>query len=254
MTEHATYLYALVRSDRAPKLAGAPAGLPGMGDLRLIPTGPGVSLVAADAPVLRYGAAPIERGLQDLDWVSRCALAHEEVVRHFARRLTTLPMRLFTLFSTDERARAHVHASAARMSRVLTQVEGCEEWGMRVFVDEPRPHPKWTVATADDAGRKFLEGKREAQRAGRPVAASALRAAGALLRDLKGRARAQRALPIVAPNGRRLLADTAFLVPRADRREFRAAVRAAAEHGRTRGLSVTLNGPWPPYNFAEGKR
>src|SRR5688500_13572505 len=69
-TSPAVYLYVLVRSDRRPSLAGAPAGLPGTGPLRIIEAGPRLWLVAADAPLARYGEEPIARGLKDLDWVA----------------------------------------------------------------------------------------------------------------------------------------------------------------------------------------
>jgi hypothetical protein len=39
----------------------------------------------ADAPLDKYGAAAINKGLTDLDWVSRAAVAHEAVVESFIR-------------------------------------------------------------------------------------------------------------------------------------------------------------------------
>src|SRR5262245_19079246 len=98
--DSAVYLYALVQSPRRPALGRAPAGLPETGAVRVVDAGPQLWLVVAEAPLARYGEDAIERGLQDLDWVSACAVAHEAVLRHFSRRLTTVPMRLFTLFRT----------------------------------------------------------------------------------------------------------------------------------------------------------
>ena len=76
----ATYLYCLVRAEKAPSLRGAPAGLPGAGKPRAIDAGGGLWLVAADAPLDRYGEEPIEKGLQDLAWVSSVAVPHEAVM------------------------------------------------------------------------------------------------------------------------------------------------------------------------------
>ncbi|TMB13759.1 MAG: hypothetical protein E6J65_24825, partial [Deltaproteobacteria bacterium] len=101
---NATYLYCLVRSARAPSLRGAPAGLPGAAPTRTIDAGGGLWLVAADAPLDRYGEKPIERGLQDLAWVSSVAVPHEAVVEHLAKIGTVVPMKLLTLFRSDERA------------------------------------------------------------------------------------------------------------------------------------------------------
>jgi hypothetical protein len=249
------YLYALVRSSRRPSLAGAPAGLPHTGPLRAVEAGDGLWLVAAAAPLDRYGEAAIEAGLKDLDWVAACAMAHEGVVRHVCRRRTAVPMRLYTLFRSDDRAREHVQKSRVRMVRALDRVEGCEEWGVRIFAEEaPRPKPAARPAGAD-AGRRFLEGKRALHRAARDTSAAGVRAARTVVKDLAGTAREHRPLPVPkgAP-GSRLVAGAAFLVPVTARARFQArAVRAAAE-ARARGLRVDVTGPWPPYNFTEPRR
>ena len=59
-------------------------------------------------PARDYGEAALARGLQNLDWVGRRAMAHEAVVEHFLPAPAVLPMQLFTLFTSDERALEHV--------------------------------------------------------------------------------------------------------------------------------------------------
>jgi hypothetical protein len=93
-------------------------------------------LVVATVPVTQYGTAPIERRLQNLDWVSRCAMAHEAVVEDAARSGPVVPMKLFTLFSSDERAVAHIVRTRKKLARLFELVAGREEWGVRVSVDE----------------------------------------------------------------------------------------------------------------------
>ena len=145
----ATYLFCLVHAARRPSLAGAPRGLPGLGPVRLIPAAADLWLVAAEAPREHYDSVAIERQLRDLEWVALRGAAHARVVEHFARRFTTLPMKLFTLFNDDARAVAHVHGAEARVRRVLQRVDGCREWGVRVRLDptlvrehaESRPTP-----------------------------------------------------------------------------------------------------------------
>ena len=194
------------------------------------------------------------RDSKDLDWVAACAMAHEAVVRHFARRLTTVPMRLFTLFRTDERALEHVRKSQAHLSRVLKRVDGCEEWGVRLFAADPPP-AKAVSIEGPDAGRRFLERKRAQHQATRTETTAAARKAQAVVRGLARTARAQRQLPIpkAAASGR-LIVDAAFLVPRDGRARFRTAVAQAAAEGRADGVRVDLTGPWPPYNFVEEAR
>jgi len=252
-TPSAVYLYTLLRSERRPSLAGAPDGLPGTGSLRLIEAGPGLWLVAADAPLARYGEEAIADGLKDLDWVAARAVAHEAVVRYLARRRTAVPMRLFTLFRSDERAQEHVRKSQGRLLRLLDRVDGCEEWGVRLFASEKAPAPAPRArAKAPDAGRRFLERKRELHRTARAVPAAAARAARSLVRQLGRVARDQRDLPIPsAATAGRMLADAAFLVPASARPLFRAALTKAASGARGQGIELTVTGPWPPYNFVD---
>jgi hypothetical protein len=248
------YLYGFVRSERAPSLSAAPEGLPGTGRVRVLDGGRGVWLVTGTAPVARYGDAGLERGLKDLDWVSQCAVAHERVIRHFAVRRATVPARLFTLFLSDERALTHVRVSARHLARVFARVDGCEEWGVRIFADAPAEvapvRPK--LSGAPDAGRRFLESKRDLHHAAREAASTAPRAALAVYRGLARHSRAHRKIPVTAgPGASRLLVDGAFLVPRASRRAFRVSVADSARRARGAGLRLTLTGPWPAYNFVE---
>src|SRR5262245_2202662 len=134
----ATYVYCVVAAPRAPKLTRAAAGLPGSGPLRLLDLGRGLYLVAADVPLARYGEAAIHRGLSDLEWVSKAAVAHEAVVESFIDAPAVLPMKLLTIFNSDERAVEHVRADRARIDALVKRVANHHEWGVRVALDRAR--------------------------------------------------------------------------------------------------------------------
>src|SRR5262245_60394164 len=132
----ATYVYCAVRSRRPPALKRGLRGLPASEILRAVDVGQQLWLIVSDVPLAHYGAAPIERRLQDLDWVSRCAMAHEAVVEDAARSGPVVPMKLFTLFSTDDRAAAHVARNRKKLARLFDLVAGRQEWGVRMSLDE----------------------------------------------------------------------------------------------------------------------
>jgi hypothetical protein len=260
-TATALYCYGVVAGPRAPSLGGAPSGLPGLGRLRALPVDDSLWLLAADAPLARFGAEAINRGLRDLEWVSTCAMAHEAVVEHVGRSATIVPMKLFTLFTSDARAVDHIRRSGARLTRILRRVAGRQEWGVRVSLDEARA---LTIARAAartgagprrGAGTRFLL-RKGAERAGaRRLVSGARGEAARVLRALRARAEAARRRgPVAGPDGARLVLDAAFLVPRERGRAFRAEVRRIARRLGPRGYRVTLTGPWPPYNFVGGGR
>jgi Gas vesicle synthesis protein GvpL/GvpF len=254
----ATYLYCLVHAERAPSLTRAPRGLPETGALRLLPAGDDLWLVAADAPLARYGSAPVERGLRDLEWVAVRGAAHARVVEHFARRLTTLPMRLFTLFNADARAVAHVRGDEARVRRVLARVDGCAEWGVRVRLDPAlarRRARRAPLPAADGhAGTRFLLAKKQQRDVARTVLTEGRAAVEATFETLAGLAEASRRRPSDELEGSRVVLDAALLVAGRRAGEVKRAVRRATVALGALGYRLTLTGPWPVYSFVGDRR
>src|SRR5205823_4043949 len=130
-----TYVYCLIASARRPALNGIPRGLPRTGPVRLLDVDRGLTIAVADAPLSRYGERAIERGLSDLDWVSRAAVAHEAVIESFIDATAVLPMKLFTIFTSDARALDHVRADEARIRALVKRVANQHEWSVRIVLD-----------------------------------------------------------------------------------------------------------------------
>ncbi len=247
-----TYVYCLVRTARRPALRDVPAGMSGSRDLRLLDASDGTWLVAASVPGREYSEASLQRGLQDLDWVGRRAMEHEAVVEHFLPAPAVLPMQLFTLFTSDERAVSHVARDKKRIARIMARIERQLEWGLRLTWDEKAVRE--TVERAHDrpvSGAAFLARKRDLLDVNRVQLTEARAAADRLYRAMAREATAARrrtATEQAAP-GSRLLLDAAFLVPTRKAGAFRATLRRNTKTLGRSGLVVSLTGPWPPYNF-----
>ncbi len=248
---HATYLYAIVKAARRPPAAGAPPGLPGASVPTLHPVTPSVWLVTTQVPLDRYGPGPLESSLADLDWVGQVALAHEQVVEHFARRrgTTLIPMKLFTMFSTPERALAEIAPRRRIIDRVMKHIAGAEEWGIRVVRSEGAA-PAAVPAVRPATGAAFLAARKQARdtkRTAQQETATAVAAAFVALAEI-ARDSVRREDPVPAAATPPLL-DAAFLVAVRDRRKFDAAARRHALACARVSAQLTLTGPWPPYNF-----
>jgi hypothetical protein len=260
----ATYLYCIVQSAGPPAAAEeAPPGLPETAAPRLVPLNGGLWLVVGEAPLAAFSGEEIERRLTDLAWVSACAVAHERVVAHFAALAPVVPMKLFTLFESDERAVEALAGERERLEAVLAKVAGREEWGVRIHFDANRAKrltaaapvpadPAANPAAGPVSGRSFLLRKKDAQEASRNLASRAGAAVEEAFAELSRHAdAARRREPMVAESGPRLLLDAAFLVPGAGAEGFERAVQAESERLAAAACEVTLTGPWPPYNFIE---
>jgi hypothetical protein len=208
-------------------------------------------LVAADVPESRYAASAIEAALDDLKWVSRCAVAHESVVEHFASARAILPMKLFTIFRSDARAIAEVQAIRPSLDRAIARLTGAAEWGVRLVggvgkIASPRP------ARMPASGAGFLHQKRIARDAGRMAAAHASATADTVFDELSRVARESRrrdAQSLAA--GPAVLLEAAFLVARKDRRRFQQSIGRLARQARAQGYELSVTGPWPPYHFMD---
>jgi hypothetical protein len=244
----ATYAYCVVRSKRKPTRR-VPPGVPGSERPAAHDLGRHLWLVAASVPLRQYGPAALEPLLRDLEWVGKIALAHESVVEHFAGSpgATVIPMKLFTMFSTLERAVADMVRRRAELERVMQHIEGCEEWGVRVTRGDPRRPTR--PGARPRSGAAFLAARRQAREESRSVLLDAAEAAESAFSSLCGIARDGRRRTAAAPGAAAPLLDAAFLVPARRRARFHAAAERLAEDVARRGGRMTVTGPWPAYNF-----
>jgi gas vesicle protein GvpL/GvpF len=242
----ATYVYCLAQSTRPPSTRGVPASVPGAGVPRLLPIDRNLWAVVSDAPLERFAGEPLQQELQDVEAISRHALAHASVIEFFFRQTTVIPLKLFTLFSSDERAREHVRGRLGTLQRMFNSLRGLEEWGVRIFAGEVEAES----ARALDSGRDYLKIKQRLQaQAGTPSRAT-MRAANGALKSLGKLAAKARKEAFPPPGrGRPYVTGASFLV---DARRSGAWKKHAAKLAKTlatEGHRLEISGPWPPYHF-----
>jgi hypothetical protein len=247
----AVYVYCIVRSARKPSVARVPAGLPGAGPPAIERLAEAIWMVTASIPLETYGSEQLEEQLRDLQWVGRMAMAHEAVVEYFVRlrAAAVIPMKLFTIFSSHERAVIEMRRRQRQLERVFARIEGCEEWGVRIArVELPVPAgPKST--SIPRTGVAFLASRKQARDHARRAAAEAAEAAELAFESLsavarEGRRRSEETAGVTAP-----LLDAAFLVPTRRRAKFHGLAKSLAREIGGRGARLTVTGPWPVYNF-----
>lgn len=246
---HGTYVYCVIRRTRRPGLTGVPPGLPDAEPAAVTNVADDIWMATAQVPLATYGPAPLETALKDLDRVASIALAHERIVEHFTKMAgaAVIPMKLFTMFSSQARAAAEMRRRRGALDRVFDRVAGCEEWGVRVLRDGER---RGAVKTGrPETGTAFLAARQQARAEARNAARLAADAADAAYTSLAALARDGRrhdsgTVGTVVP-----LLDAAFLVPSRHRARFHAAAARLARDVQESGARMTLTGPWPPYNF-----
>ena len=252
MLSTAVYLYCVVRAARRPSLGRVPAGLPGGSRPDAHRVSASLWLVTAEVPLDIYGPEELSSRLRDLDWVSEAALAHEAVVEHFSRvrGAVVVPMKLFTMFSSLEKAIADTAAGKSAIERAMRHIAGSEEWGVRITRRPGVAVPASGKAAARVTGAAFLAAKKEARDASVQRRATSLAAADQAFNRLMRCAKDSQQRPRrQEPGTNPPILEAAFLVKTTARVRFKTEAKRQAVLCASAGADMTLTGPWPAYNF-----
>lgn len=242
----ATYVFCLVQSVRPPSLRGVPGSVPGAGAPRLIAVDRDVWAVVADAPLERFGAEQLRDELQDIESISRHALAHASVVEYFFRRAPVIPLKIFTLFSADARVQQHLQSRRTRLHKLFAELRGLEEWGVRIITRNVEVESTKAVT----GGRDYLRVKKRLADQSTTPPRTSVKEANAALKALGRRASKIRKDVFPPPaRGRPFVAGGSFLVKAKHRTEWKKEVLRLTAALAKRGHRLEVSGPWPPYHF-----
>ena len=245
-SQNATYVYCLVYSGKAPQTRGVPASVPGAGVPRLLAIDRSVWAVVADAPLQHFSGEALQQEMQDVEAISRHALAHASVIEFFFRRAPVIPLKLFTLFSSDERVQEHVRSRLTPLKRMFAALRGCEEWGVRIVAGEVEAES----ARTSESGRDYLQVKKRLHDQSVAPPQTAVRAANAAIRSLGRLASKTRKEAFPPPGrGRPYVTGASFLVKAKARQRWKAHAARLEAALEAQGHRFEMSGPWPPYHF-----
>jgi len=230
------YVYAVCRPFKAPlqsQLTGVAGDPP-----RLLVHHDLVAVVS-HVPERDFAEGPLHAHLEDLDWLSDTARAHQGVIDALTGVRTML------------------EAREADFCRTLDRLTGRVEWGVKVYVEteppgEDAPAEEPAKATS---GRDYLRRRSTRVRANEDQWQRAEEFASGLHETLSAFAEDSRLHPpqnakLSGAAGRNVL-NAAYLVPRSVSEEFVELVDRTK--GEVPGMRVELTGPWAAYSFAGEK-
>jgi Gas vesicle synthesis protein GvpL/GvpF len=231
-----------------------PGGLIGVGGGAVRPvTAAGLAAVVGDVPGEEFGQDALRRNLEDLEWLERTARTHHAVIEAVAKEHTAVPMRLATVYSSDEAVAGMLNERAADLREALARIQGRAEWGVKAYAatQTGQRRSEGGRTRTDESGAAYLKRRRAELAARQDTRQQALASADAIYAELGRLAVAARQYPPQSPEvtGRpaSMVLNAAYLVPddRAD--DFAQAVTGLA--ARHPAVQLALTGPWPPYSF-----
>jgi hypothetical protein len=219
-------------------------------------------LAAVYTPVKaeEFSQEVIDRRAGDLEWLGAIGYRHQDVIAKLMKDTAVVPLRAFTLFSSEEALRAYLRDNAETLRNVLDRLDGKQEWTLRVEFEPQR----WSDSLIDrvDSLRDLRVQIDEAA----PGKAFLLRKK---LDDEKKRASAEAEKSVVAEIERHVLdklrcetvaesrerRDGAFpqinvLLNRDEESLLQELHAELTDRYEREGVTLALTGPWPPYTFA----
>ena len=222
----------------------------------------GVTAVYSPVSAEEFSQEVIDRRAGDLEWLGAIGYRHQAVVSDLMKTTSIVPLRAFTLFSSEEALRSYLRDNAAMLQKVLARLDGKQEWTLRVEL-EPQRWSEALVARVDSLrdlqreiessapGKAFLLRKKLDDEKKRASKAAELDLTAEIERAVLEKLRCE----TVAESRERR--DGAFpqinvLINRDEEAMLQELGRELAERYEPEGVSLALTGPWPPYTFAKG--
>ncbi|MGZ8867816.1 MAG: GvpL/GvpF family gas vesicle protein [Thermoanaerobaculia bacterium] len=249
------YVYAIARQPATPEAEA----VDGSSNFGAVTRG---SISAVFTPVTQdeFSQEAVDRKAGNLEWLGSIGYRHQAVVADLMRRTTIVPLRAFTLFSSEESLGKYLQDNATQLTRTLDRLDGKQEWTIRIEFDAQlwsnaltsRVHTlrqlNEEMATAAPGKafllkKKFDEEKKRASRTGEEGLLAEIQKA--ILDKLKGE--------VVAES--REQREGAFpqinvLVNRDEEAILQDLHRELNDKYGGEGVTLSISGPWPPYTFA----
>jgi hypothetical protein len=256
---HGVWTYAIAERVDAARL-GQLSGVGG-GPVRVIAAA-GLTAVVEDVGLAEFGEEALRRNLEDLAWLETAARAHHRVIDAVAQQGPLVPMRLATVYSSDEGVAAMLAGRDTDFRAALGRIRGHKEWGVKVYAAR-RPGPGDAAAGAGaaaapdaGAGAAYLRRRRDQLTSQKNDRREMLADTETIHAELTRHAAGAKLHPPQAPQltGEKavMMLNAAYLLADERGEDFAAIVAGLAE--RYPSVRLQLTGPWPPYSFAGNGR
>jgi hypothetical protein len=255
MADHVLYVYAITREAVTPEAEAVDTS-------RRFDAVQADGIAAVYTRVAReqFSQEAIDARSRDLDWLGAIGYRHQDVVSDLMKRTAIVPLRAFTLFSSEEALRSYLLEHAGLLRSMLERLDGRQEWTLRVEFAAERWSESLTARVASlrelqqqieaaSSGRAFLlrkkldeERKRASREAEQQVVAEIEQAILEALQCetlAESRERRDGAFPQVN-----------VLINRDEESRLQALHDGMLQRYEPEGITLALSGPWPPYSFA----
>lgn len=228
-----------------------------------------IEAVVSEVDLSKFNAKTIKEKLQeDAKWTEKNVKRHHEVIAEADKTRTVIPMKFGTLYKTKKNLEMMLAKHYGKFKKLLQHLAGKQEWGVKGYLEYKKfaeilknknkeiqkleknrstvpEGMKWYVDRKSDeliAGQIEHEVEEELQRI---IDKLEKRAEEIRLNDLLPKE--------ISEPGKDMILNAACLVRNDALGEFKNLMQELADECDASGITLVLNGPWPPYNFVDIK-
>lgn len=255
------YLYGVTRAGTSlPKISG-------VGGHEVVPiSAGGLQAIASRVPRDDFDEEALTERVTDMEWLSREAQAHEQVLAAAVSGPAVLPFRFGTVYRSPARVTQFLTDQAPALMAQLDRLAGCHEWSVKILTDddavagwaaqhEPEVVALETAASQLSEGHSYFARKRREQAVDEVrerLVAGVVDECHEQLAEMAVQATTARPQdPSLSGYEGRMVLNGVYLVQDTALPEFREAVEQLEERIAARGFSFALTGPWPPHHFVD---
>ncbi len=98
-------------------------------------TSEGLTAVICKVQSEDFAEENFKKNVEDMKWLQQRAYHHHELMNSLHDKFTILPLKFGTIFENDERLTNMMNEYNDQMKQILTDVDGKEEWNLKIFAD-----------------------------------------------------------------------------------------------------------------------
>lgn len=228
-----------------------------------------IEAVVSEADLSKFGAKEIKEKFQgDAEWTEKNVKRHHEVIVASNKIESVIPMKFGTFYKTKKNLETMLKKHYRKFKKLLVRLKGKQEWGIKGYLEYKKfveilknknkeiqklekkrssipEGMKWYVDRKSDelvAGQIEYEVEEELKRI---IDKLEKQAEEVRLNDL---------LPkVVSESGKDMILNAVCLVRDDALDKFKTVLSGLLGECESVGITLTLTGPWPPYNFVDIK-
>ena len=259
------YVYGIVGNGGSRPLGGLPAeGIDPAWAAYAVPY-QAIQAIVSRVSLREFGQEQLRDNLDDLQWVTAKAHAHQRVLQAVLPNQTIVPMKFGTIYLSESCVQEALAQYYDDLVRALARVDGKGEWGVKVYCDRgalaqrvgevsDKVNQLSMEMAAKSSGAAYFVRKRLEE----TIDEETERVCDEYAQDSHDRLSSHAEEAVISAlqskemTGRRdqMILNGAYLVADEQLAVFGAELESLEEGYGQLGFSYEMTGPWPPYNFA----